>query len=145
MAAGSNDHVIRVYYFDNDNPTKICELESHSVCYIFSFSVVFFYYFRSGVPQVPKNFFSFNSFFDSIQYANHSTRFLSGSEDGTARIWKYERRQWNAMLIDATKSFQKNNDLDDISLDLFKKHSVTMVTWNSDDSCVVTAQNNHLL
>ena len=49
------------------------------------------------------------------------------------------------MLIDATKSFQKNNDLDDISLDLFKKHSVTMVTWNSDDSCVVTAQNNHLL
>jgi bromodomain and WD repeat domain-containing protein 1/3 len=95
-----------------------------------------------------KNFklsFFLKNFVDSIQYANHSTRFLSGSKDGTARIWKYERREWKAMLIDASKSFQKNNDLNDISLDLFKKHSVTMVTWNSDDTLVVTAQNNYLL
>ena len=77
MAAGSNDHAIRVYYFDNDNPIKISELETHG-------NVV-----------------------DSIQYANNSARFLSGSRDGTARIWKYESQKWKATLIDAAKSLSK--------------------------------------
>lgn len=89
--------------------------------------------------------FILKNFVDSIQYSNHSTRFLSGSKDGTARIWKYERKQWKALLIDASKTLQKADNDDAISLEIFKKYSVTMVTWNSDDSLVVTAQNNYLI
>ena len=77
MAAGSNDHAIRVYFFDNGNPIKICELESH------------------------------RNIVDSIQYANNSARFLSGSKDGTARIWQYESQKWRALLIDGSKTLQK--------------------------------------
>jgi bromodomain and WD repeat domain-containing protein 1/3 len=77
LAAGSNDHVIRVYFFDNNDPIKVCELESHS------------------------------NLVDSIQYANHSAKFLSGSKDGTAKIWKYENQKWKAKLIDATISLTK--------------------------------------
>ena len=30
-------------------------------------------------------------------------------------------------------------------MDINKKHSVSMVTWNTDDTMVVTAQNNYLI
>ena len=117
MAAGSNDHAIRVYFFDNNDPIKIGELEAHS------------------------------NLVDSIQYANHSARFLSGSKDGTARIWKYESQKWKAIIIDVSKTLKKQETDDNaISLmDINKKHSVTMVTWNIDDTLVVTAQNNYLI
>lgn len=77
MAAGSNDHAIRVYCFENNEPSKICELESHT------------------------------NWVDSIQYANRSARFLSGSKDGTAKIWSFESQQWKNVLIDGTKTLQK--------------------------------------
>jgi bromodomain and WD repeat domain containing protein 1/3 len=116
MAAGSNDHSIRVYFIDNDVPQKVCELESHS------------------------------NIVDSIQYANNLPWILSGSKDGTARVWKYEDSQWTAMLIDASKSLNKSDANDEFSaLDLYRKTSVTMVTWNCDDSYVITAQNNFLI
>ncbi len=115
LAAGSNDHAIRIYFFDNDNPIKICELEAHS------------------------------NIVDSIMYANNSARFLSGSKDGTARIWCYENQKWKAMLIDASKTLQKPDNDEMTYMDIHRKYNVTMVTWNSDDSLVVTAQNNFLI
>jgi WD40 repeat protein len=122
LAAGSNDHVIRVYFFDIDDktglrdPIKVCELESHS------------------------------NFVDSIQYANRSARFLSGSKDGTAKIWKYENLKWKAKNIDATVTLAKSDLNNSPSLfDICKKATVTMVTWNCDDSLVVTAQNNFII
>ncbi len=36
---------------------------------------------------------------DSIQYANHCDKFVSGSKDGTARLWRYERQTWKAILL----------------------------------------------
>lgn len=72
LATGSSDFVIRVYFFDDNDPIKVCELESHT------------------------------NIVDSIQYANNSAKFLSGSKDGTARIWKYESLKWKAKLIDAS-------------------------------------------
>jgi bromodomain and WD repeat domain-containing protein 1/3 len=77
LAAGSNDFAIRVYFFDNNDPIKICELESHG------------------------------NLVDSIQYANNSARFLSGSKDGTARIWKYESQKWKTLVIDVSKTLKK--------------------------------------
>lgn len=31
---------------------------------------------------------------DSIQWANRSLQFISGSKDGTAVIWKYKAQNW---------------------------------------------------
>jgi bromodomain and WD repeat domain containing protein 1/3 len=79
LAAGSNDHAIRVYFFDMEvgGPVKVVELESHS------------------------------NLVDSIIYANNSARFLSGSKDGTACIWRYEGQRWKTTVIDVSKRLQK--------------------------------------
>uniref|UniRef100_A0A8C4THR2 Bromodomain and WD repeat domain containing 3 n=1 Tax=Erpetoichthys calabaricus TaxID=27687 RepID=A0A8C4THR2_ERPCA len=54
-------------------------------------------------------------------------RFVSGSRDGTARIWHYQRQEW--------KSLCKNKIL----------MIVTMVAWDRADSSIITAVNNYLL
>ncbi|XP_050392587.1 bromodomain and WD repeat-containing protein 3 isoform X3 [Patella vulgata] len=69
LATGNSDHVIRVYFLHSSCPEKICELEVHK-------------------DRV-----------DSIAYSNHSINFVSGSQDGTARIWRYERQEWRAMVL----------------------------------------------
>ncbi|CAF0748059.1 unnamed protein product [Brachionus calyciflorus] len=116
LAAGSNDNAIRVYCFENGEPNKICELESHS------------------------------NIVDSIQYANTSARFLSGSKDGTAKIWSFESQQWKNKVIDGSKTLDKSESSDFLNIDsLSKKYSVTMVAWNCDDSLVITAQNNFVI
>ena len=76
LAAGSNDHAIRVYFFNRDNTIKITELEYH------------------------------NNVVDSIQFANNSVRFLSGSTDGTARIWSYKNMNWKSILICGSRTLQ---------------------------------------
>lgn len=69
LATGSSDHVVRVYSSVSGTPEKICELEMHT-------------------ERV-----------DSIQYSHRDSRFISGSKDGTARIWRYERQQWKAIVL----------------------------------------------
>jgi bromodomain and WD repeat domain-containing protein 1/3 len=36
---------------------------------------------------------------DSIQWANHGLRFISGSKDGTAHIWHFERQRWSSLHL----------------------------------------------
>jgi bromodomain and WD repeat domain-containing protein 1/3 len=60
LAVGSTDNAFRVYFLNNDDPIKIAEIEYHT---------------RT---------------INCIQFANNSVRFLSGSGDGTARIWCFE-------------------------------------------------------
>ena len=69
LATGNSDHVVRVYSFNLGVPEKICELEVHT-------------------DRV-----------DSIQYSHYGSRFISGSKDGTARIWRYDRQQWKAIVL----------------------------------------------
>nr|XP_022292305.1 bromodomain and WD repeat-containing protein 3-like isoform X1 [Crassostrea virginica] len=106
LATGSADHVIRVYFLHNTKPEKISELESHT-------------------DRV-----------DSICYCNHGDRFVSGSKDGTARIWRYERQEWRALVLymNTTLESTNKNDIEDV-----KRFRVTMVSWNMDDSLVITA------
>ncbi|GLD59626.1 PH-interacting protein, partial [Lates japonicus] len=70
LATGSTDHIIRVYYFGSGQPEKISELESHT-------------------DKV-----------DSIQFSHCSDRFVSGSRDGTARIWQLQPQGWRSILLD---------------------------------------------
>ncbi|XP_037593617.1 bromodomain and WD repeat-containing protein 1 [Cebus imitator] len=112
LATGSTDHVIRMYFLGFEAPEKIAELESHT-------------------DKV-----------DSIQFCNNGDRFLSGSRDGTARIWRFEQLEWRSILLDM--STRISGDLSSEE-ERFMKPKVTMIAWNQNDSIVVTAVNDHVL
>uniref|UniRef100_A0A8C3U3A0 Pleckstrin homology domain interacting protein n=1 Tax=Catharus ustulatus TaxID=91951 RepID=A0A8C3U3A0_CATUS len=105
LATGSTDHIIRVYFFGSGQPEKISELEFHT-------------------DKV-----------DSIQFSNSSSRFVSGSRDGTARIWQFKRREWKSILLDMATRVE----------DKITKLKVTMVAWDRHDHSVITAVNNMTL
>ncbi|XP_013777626.1 PH-interacting protein-like [Limulus polyphemus] len=112
LATGSTDHHVRVYnILGNGDPEKIMELEGHS-------------------DRV-----------DSLQFSNKSSRFISGSKDGTARIWWYERQKWNTICLKMTTKLPgfPTDEGEDIKLKL----RVTMVGWSLDDSLVITAVSDH--
>uniref|UniRef100_A0A8C3LY76 Pleckstrin homology domain interacting protein n=1 Tax=Chrysolophus pictus TaxID=9089 RepID=A0A8C3LY76_CHRPC len=113
LATGSTDHIIRVYFFGSGQPEKISELEFHT-------------------DKV-----------DSIQFSNSSSRFVSGSRDGTARIWQFKRREWKSILLDmATRP--SGQTLQGVE-DKITKLKVTMVAWDRHDNSVITAVNNMTL
>ncbi|KFU91732.1 Bromodomain and WD repeat-containing protein 1, partial [Chaetura pelagica] len=112
LATGSTDHVIRMYFFGSETPEKIAELESHA-------------------DKV-----------DSIQFSNNGDRFISGSRDGTARIWRFEQAEWRSILLDMSDRLPGDVCSEE---DKFMKPKVTMIAWNQNDNYVVTAVNNHLL
>ncbi|XP_015744769.1 bromodomain and WD repeat-containing protein 1 isoform X2 [Python bivittatus] len=112
LATGSTDHVIRIYYFGSETPEKIAELESHA-------------------DKV-----------DSIQFSNRDDRFISGSRDGTARIWQFQQAEWKSILLDMADKLPSDLCSEE---DKFMKPKVTMIAWSRNDNVVVTAVNNHLL
>ncbi|CAN7989266.1 unnamed protein product [Ixodes hexagonus] len=112
LATGSTDHVVRVYHvLAPSGPERIAELEAHA-------------------DQV-----------DSLQFANNSCRFVSGSKDGTANVWTFERQQWRSFTLRmATKLVGSEEQLEE---DPKQKLKVTMVGWSQDDHMVMTAVNDH--
>lgn len=75
MAAGSADHNVRVYaMLGDEGPRRVLEIEAHS------------------------------DTVDSIQWAHNGLRFISGSKDGTANVWRFEQQQWvHKQLLMTTK------------------------------------------
>ncbi|XP_053242705.1 bromodomain and WD repeat-containing protein 1 isoform X4 [Podarcis raffonei] len=112
LATGSTDHVIRMYYFGSETPEKVAELESHA-------------------DKV-----------DSIQFSNNDDRFISGSRDGTARIWRFQQAEWKSVLLDMADRLSGDLSSEE---DRYMKPKVTMIAWSKNDKLVVTAVNNHLL
>ncbi|XP_018564263.1 bromodomain and WD repeat-containing protein 3 isoform X2 [Anoplophora glabripennis] len=113
LATGSADHNVRVYYMKGDEgPHRILEIEAHS-------------------DRV-----------DSIQWAHSGLRFLSGSKDGMAIIWWFERQQWKSIHLDMTAKLSNATNTSEPDP---KKLKVTMVCWNKSDDCVVTAVSDHTL
>ncbi|XP_070615885.1 bromodomain and WD repeat-containing protein 3 [Erythrolamprus reginae] len=115
IATGSTDHVIRIYYLGSESPEKIAELESH-------------------MDKVV-----------AIQFCNNGDRlrFVSGSRDGTARIWQYQQQEWKNIVLDMATKMTGNNVLS--GEDKVSKLKVTMVAWDRYDATVITAVNNFLL
>uniref|UniRef100_A0AAX7U967 PH-interacting protein n=1 Tax=Astatotilapia calliptera TaxID=8154 RepID=A0AAX7U967_ASTCA len=111
LATGSTDHIIRVYYFGSGQPEKISELESHT-------------------DKV-----------DSIQFSHCSDRFVSGSRDGTARIWQLHPQGWKSILLDMQTKLPGKYNPPPLE-DKVTKLKVTMVAWDRHDSTVITAANN---
>uniref|UniRef100_A0A8D3BYW9 PH-interacting protein n=1 Tax=Scophthalmus maximus TaxID=52904 RepID=A0A8D3BYW9_SCOMX len=113
LATGSTDHIIRVYYFGLGQPEKISELESHT-------------------DKV-----------DSIQFSHCSDRFVSGSRDGTARIWQLQPQGWRSILLDMQTKLPGCVKYNPPPLeDKVTKLKVTMVAWDRHDGTVITAANN---
>ncbi|CAL1586002.1 unnamed protein product [Knipowitschia caucasica] len=111
LATGSTDHIIRVYYFGSGQPEKISELESHT-------------------DKV-----------DSIQFSHCSDRFVSGSRDGTARIWQLQPQGWRSILLDMQSKLPGKYNPPPLE-DKVTKLKVTMVAWDRHDTTVITAANN---
>uniref|UniRef100_A0A8D3EDX9 Bromodomain and WD repeat domain containing 3 n=1 Tax=Scophthalmus maximus TaxID=52904 RepID=A0A8D3EDX9_SCOMX len=111
MATGGTDHMIRVYYLGAESPMKVSEMDAHT-------------------DKVVVVQFSNNS--DSL-------RFVSGSRDGTVRIWHYQQQEWKSVSLDmAARNTVVNGD-DKTKL------VVTMVAWDRADNTVITAVSNYLL
>ncbi|KAF6718804.1 Bromodomain and WD repeat-containing protein 1 [Oryzias melastigma] len=114
LATGSTDDVIRIYYLGSGSPEKTSELHEHT-------------------DKV-----------DSIQFCHSSERFVSGSRDGTARIWKlHQRQQWRCILLNMSANLPGAEASSEE--DSYIKPKVTMVAWDRHDNAVITAVNNHLL
>ncbi|XP_047247287.1 bromodomain and WD repeat-containing protein 3 isoform X1 [Girardinichthys multiradiatus] len=114
LATGSTDDVIRIYYLGSGSPEKISELHEHT-------------------DKV-----------DSIQFCHSGERFVSGSRDGTARIWKlHQRQRWRCILLSMSATLPGVEPTSEE--DTYFKPKVTMVAWDRHDNTVVTAVNNHLL
>uniref|UniRef100_A0A8B9TT66 Bromodomain and WD repeat domain containing 3 n=1 Tax=Anas platyrhynchos TaxID=8839 RepID=A0A8B9TT66_ANAPL len=115
IATGSTDHVIRIYYLGSESPEKMAELESHTDKVV------------------------------AVQFCNNgdSLRFVSGSRDGTARIWHYHQQEWKSIVLDMATKMTGNNVAS--GEDKVTKLKVTMVAWDRYDATVITAVNNFLL
>uniref|UniRef100_A0A8C4GY98 Bromodomain and WD repeat domain containing 1 n=1 Tax=Dicentrarchus labrax TaxID=13489 RepID=A0A8C4GY98_DICLA len=108
------DDVIRIYYVGSGTPEKISELHEHT-------------------DKV-----------DSIQFCHSGERFVSGSRDGTARIWKlHQRQQWRCILLNMSATLPGAEPMSEE--ESYFKPKVTMVAWDRHDNTVITAVNNHLL
>uniref|UniRef100_A0A8C5IY33 Bromodomain and WD repeat-containing protein 3 n=1 Tax=Junco hyemalis TaxID=40217 RepID=A0A8C5IY33_JUNHY len=70
-------------------------------------------------------------------------RFVSGSRDGTARIWHYHQHDWKSLVLDMATKMTGNNVAS--GEDKVTKLKVTMVAWDRYDATVITAVNNFLL
>nr|XP_046160043.1 bromodomain and WD repeat-containing protein 3-like isoform X2 [Oncorhynchus gorbuscha] len=114
LATGGTDHVIRVYYLGSETPMKLSELDAH-------------------MDKVVV-----------VQFCNNSNslRFVSGSRDGTARIWHYQQQEWKSISLDIATRLPGSavvNGEDKTKL------VPTMVAWDRGDRTVVTAVSNYLL
>ena len=75
LVAGSKDATVSIFYINNNKPMRVGRISAHS-------------------NEV-----------NSIQYAYTTNRFISGSKDGTVRMWSYDaKKKWNSILIDTSYS-----------------------------------------
>ncbi|CAL4083048.1 unnamed protein product, partial [Meganyctiphanes norvegica] len=112
LAVGGADHFVRIYLLGGDDGVdKLLEEERHQ-------------------DRV-----------DSIQWAHGGLKFATGSRDGTALIWSYERQHWkNIVLNMAQRKPGEQSATEDV-----KKLQVTMVGWDSRDNHVLTTSNDKSL
>jgi len=134
FCVGSADHHVRVYQLNGEEPRRILEEEAHG-------------------DRV-----------DSIQWCNtpDKLRFVSGSKDGTARIWTYRGRRWTTLVLnmrtgDNTEPASASTNAPTASSSSSRAPSapvnsqqasaerVTMVAWSLDDSLVITAVSDRTL
>uniref|UniRef100_T1J4N0 Bromo domain-containing protein n=1 Tax=Strigamia maritima TaxID=126957 RepID=T1J4N0_STRMM len=112
LATGSTDHHVRVYnVYGQNGPEKVLEIEAHT-------------------DRV-----------DSIQISNYGDRIISGSKDGTANVWKFEKQEWKSIQLKMSTRLPGTPE-DEYDDNKIPKYKVTMVAWSRDDRYVFTAVND---
>ncbi|XP_077360353.1 bromodomain and WD repeat-containing protein 3 isoform X2 [Festucalex cinctus] len=114
MVTGGSDHMVRVYYLGAVNPMKVSELDAHTDKVVV------------------------------VQFCNNSDslKFVSGSRDGTARIWHYQQQEWKSIALDMAARLPGSSV---VNGDDKTKLVVTMVAWDRADRTVITAVSNYQL
>ncbi|KTF76156.1 hypothetical protein cypCar_00038252, partial [Cyprinus carpio] len=136
LAAGSCDKMIRVWCLQTCAPLAVLEGHTASIT-----SLQF-----SPLCSGNRRFLSSTGADGTICFWQWDARtlkfgFVSGSRDGTARVWQLQQQDWRSILLDmATKLPGKYNPppLED----KVTKLKVTMVAWDCNDNTVITAANN---
>uniref|UniRef100_A0A672INW2 Pleckstrin homology domain interacting protein n=1 Tax=Salarias fasciatus TaxID=181472 RepID=A0A672INW2_SALFA len=90
------------------------------------------YYFGSGQPEKISEL-------ESHTVSRHRSVFVSGSRDGTARIWQLQPQGWRSILLDMQTKLPGYTCA---WCDKVTKLKVTMVAWDRHDGTVITAANN---
>ncbi|KAK3741718.1 hypothetical protein QZH41_012911 [Actinostola sp. cb2023] len=135
LVAGSTDHIIRLYQLTPGPPERIAELDVHLVSYYLHMYNTWQQQYDSIIPL--------QDHVDSIQFSHNGENFLSGSKDGTARIWYFRRSKWENVLLDICKTLKPSIPPLDTDISKANKPRVTMVSWDLWDHHVVTAINDH--
>uniref|UniRef100_A0A674DL30 Bromodomain and WD repeat domain containing 1 n=1 Tax=Salmo trutta TaxID=8032 RepID=A0A674DL30_SALTR len=103
--------------------------------------VIRIYYLGGGNPEKISELHEHTS---SLSWFASSRRFVSGSRDGTARIWRLtQRQQWRSLLLNMNATLPGSENT--TNEESFFKPKVTMVAWDRHDNSVITAVNNHIL
>uniref|UniRef100_A0A8C8C4Q1 Bromo domain-containing protein n=1 Tax=Oncorhynchus tshawytscha TaxID=74940 RepID=A0A8C8C4Q1_ONCTS len=103
--------------------------------------VIRIYYLGVGNPEKISELHEHTS---SLSWFASSRRFVSGSRDGTARIWRLtQRQQWRSLLLNMNATLPGLEHT--TNEESFFKPKVTMVAWDRHDNSVITAVNNHIL
>ena len=76
---------------------------------------------------------------DSIQWCNTSRlRLLSGSSDGTARIWTYQKGRWSTIVLHMTENEARSNIVSNSTVDAESynsSHSLPQVIKSGNVGC----------
>uniref|UniRef100_A0A4W6DDH9 Pleckstrin homology domain interacting protein n=1 Tax=Lates calcarifer TaxID=8187 RepID=A0A4W6DDH9_LATCA len=94
------------------------------------------YYFGSGQPEKISELES-----HTVSQQRAFLQFVSGSRDGTARIWQLQPQGWRSILLDMQTKLPGKYNPPPLE-DKVTKLKVTMVAWDRHDSTVITAANN---
>ena len=73
---------------------------------------------------------------DSIQFCNNGFRFVSGSKDGTAIIWRFTRNKWTPLVLDMDTQFDQTVVR---APGRTQPPRVSIVQWSRDDRYVITS------
>ena len=127
MATGCKDHRVR-YTFE------FCK-SNHSQTYsVFLLCRIHSVFGPKGLEHILDRKAHSNRV-SSIQWANTGLRFVSGSDDGTAIIWRYEEQEWRTVCLRMTCQLKGTATAEEPS----QKFKVKMVRWNRDDRWVIAA------
>ncbi|KAG7262048.1 hypothetical protein CRUP_017801 [Coryphaenoides rupestris] len=136
LAAGSCDKTIRVWCLQTCAPLAVLEGHAASIT-----SLQF-----SPLCSGSKRYLSSTGADGTICFWQWDARtlkfwFVSGSRDGTARIWQLQPQGWKSILLDMQTKLPGKYNPPPLE-DKVTKLKVTMVAWDRHDGTVITAANN---
>uniref|UniRef100_A0A0N5AL33 Bromo domain-containing protein n=1 Tax=Syphacia muris TaxID=451379 RepID=A0A0N5AL33_9BILA len=128
VVIGDTHRFLRIYKLSEDGVSKIRDIEAHG-------------------DRV-----------DSLAWAHSGLRFVSGSKDGIAKVWRFRYNDWESVALDTKKRFflkfveyvnvvcQKIAYRDEkLAVNSRRAYKVTMVCWTLEDDFVVTSGSDHIL